>query len=225
MKPLSLAMLALALAGALSPLGAQNQSARYALRALEMAKGPDEVAHTVAIVGFEGQDQPRTWQILVAGENPNAPLREYMIQGENVSGPRLVERTPDIPNTPVLTTALRIDSADAFQISDDAAIVAGVGFDKLNYQLRWRGDDPEPSWMTTLIDVNGVEVGRVFVLAASGEVVHRDFKPVTASNANPPAPNANANRGSAAGDTEVSQRPPVALRPDFTNPRGSAKPR
>lgn len=165
---------------ALPQIGLRAQdSARAALGILEQRAGAAEAANVVAVVGFNGQSQPESWKILVKVNGNDQTLREYIVQKRQLLGPTSVRRTPelDLPRTPILLTALRIDSTEVFRIADDAAIANGVGFDRVSYQLRWRGNDPEPTWLATLIDSTGSATGSVYIGANSGQVTHQSFGP------------------------------------------------
>tara|TARA_R110002096_G_scaffold200639_1_gene384590 strand:+ start:2623 stop:3153 length:531 start_codon:yes stop_codon:yes gene_type:complete len=152
-------------------------NAREALQILERNTGQETISQVVAIVGFHGADQPNRWQILALDPANEGVLREYVIQNDTVTGPKSIPRQEgeDLPQTPVFLTSMKLNSTDVYQIADDQAIEAGVGFAKVNYQLRWRGNDPEPTWLATLLSSDNQVVGRIYVMAASGTVIHRDF--------------------------------------------------
>ena len=152
-------------------------TARGALTILEHQAGQAETANVVAIVGNNGQNQPAAWKLLVLDRGNNSQLREYTVQNQHLTGPIAIQRDPkvDLPTTPILLTSLRVDSEEAFRIADDAAIAAGVGFDAVNYQLRWRGNDAEPTWQTTLVNSQGQVAGTVYIAASSGKVMLQQF--------------------------------------------------
>ena len=169
--------------------GQPKATARQALQTLEKAIGTAAVAHVVGIVGFEGREQPESWQILVEVPQDDRILHEFVVRNSQLSGPRVLQRSEfkDLPQTPVLLASLKLDSREVFQIADDQAISAGVRFEKLNYQLRWRGNDSEPTWMATLLNAQNHAVGHVFITSASGKVVHTEFfKNQPTSSVGPP---------------------------------------
>ncbi|MFT5465002.1 MAG: hypothetical protein ACI8UO_000088 [Verrucomicrobiales bacterium] len=191
----------------LAGLRAQD-SARAALGILEQKAGGTEAANVVAVVGFNGKSQPVSWKILVKINGNDQILREYIVQKRQLLGPTVVQRTADVdlPKTPLLLSALRIDSPEAFRIADDVAIANGVGFDQVNYQLRWRGNDVEPTWLTTLIDSHGKTAGSIYVTANTGTVAHQNFSGATAvaQNARPP-------KGLTPVSANAAQGPPRAV--------------
>ncbi len=152
-------------------------SARNALQVLERHAGSTIAGNVVAVVGFHGAEQPIAWQILLLDTDDETPLREYIVQDQRVTGPNAIARGEgtDLPKTPVFLAAMKLDSPDVYQIADDQAIEAGVAFAKINYQLRWRGTDPEPTWMATLLTEDNREVGRVYIMSASGKVAFSQF--------------------------------------------------
>ncbi|MEM7014743.1 MAG: hypothetical protein AAF585_25060 [Verrucomicrobiota bacterium] len=153
-------------------------TARGALTILEHQVGAVETANVVAIVGFRGQNQPKSWAILVLDPQNNQQLKEYTVENQRLTaGPKIIPRDPkaDMPSTPVLLSSLAVDSSDAFRAADDMAIASGIAFDSINYQLRWRGNDSEPTWLTTLIDSRGKSVGSLYITSGTGKVLHHDF--------------------------------------------------
>lgn len=152
-------------------------TAREALQILERQTDKATISQAVTIVGIHGAEQPHRWQVLALDSENERVLREYVIENGSVTGPKSIPRVAgkDLPSTPIFLTSMKLDSTDVFQIADDQSIEAGVDFAKVNYQLRWRGNDPEPTWLATLLSAENVTVGRIYVMAASGTIVHRDF--------------------------------------------------
>ncbi len=169
---------------AVTPLGAQT-GARQALQTLERHAGEEVIGKMVAIVGFNGASQPEAWQILTLAPKNDAVLHEFIVRGKTVTGPKTIARQEgqDLPKLPVLLASMKLDSTDLYHLADDQAIEAGASFAKLNYQLRWRGNDPEPTWRATLLSANNQVVGQIYVMAASGTVMHREFGPQAAQAA------------------------------------------
>lgn len=186
--PLISLMLAVTLAS--QAVATAELSARRALQKLERENGPAAVANLVAIAGFHGQHQPGSWRLLTRHPKQPDVFYEFIVSEDGVRPPKVLDRkeTPDLPTIPLLLSALRIDSTDAFRIVDDEAIEAGIGFDRLHYQLRWRGNDPQATWLVTLLDVTGDTAGHLFLEATSGRVVKRQFPGLENSESNQPAP-------------------------------------
>ncbi|MEM0969323.1 MAG: hypothetical protein AAF191_18875 [Verrucomicrobiota bacterium] len=158
-----------------------QQSARSALGLFRENRGQASVDNIIAISGMQGMHQPVEWEILTRDLSSPDHFLRYQIQNGVVFGPHRQERKErrDLHPVPIVaSTTLGVDSQEVFQICDDLAISAGIGYDLINYQLQWRGADPEPTWLASLIDEhNQVIVGHIFVLADSGQVAHQQFFP------------------------------------------------
>ncbi|MEM1295574.1 MAG: hypothetical protein AAGH89_09430 [Verrucomicrobiota bacterium] len=155
-----------------------GMTAREALQVFERQTSKATITQTVAIVGLHGSEQPHRWRFLALDPENENLLREYVLENNTVTGPKSIPRVAgqNLPRTPIFLAAMKLDSTDVYQMADDEAIEAGVSFAKVNYQLRWRGNDPEPTWLATLLSAENAAVGRVYIMAASGTVVHRDFQ-------------------------------------------------
>ncbi len=186
--------------------------AREALEALERDKGPAVVTNVVGMVGFNGDDQPETWRLLVRDETTPEVLTEYIISGGKVTGQNSIPKTSatDLPEKPLIDAVWRVDSAEAYRIADDEAILAGISFVRLNYQLRFRGADPAPTWLLTFLDATGEDQGQVVIDAADGTIPFRNF-PGTAAVAQPSAPGPEP-----ASDSVPPGTTPVAAPPSTT---------
>jgi len=161
----------------LAGTAAAAPGARDAIRVLEEARGAAILSRVVALVGHHGDDQPVTWRILVAGLGPEDDFTEFEITEGAVAAERPWQRLPGdgLPEKPVLTGLLTVDSTQAYRIADDEAILAGVTLAKLHYQLRFRGHDPNPTWLVTVVDPAGTEVGEVVIDAHDGSIPYQDF--------------------------------------------------
>jgi hypothetical protein len=168
---------ALALALAAGSAAGAEPGARDALRVLEEARGAALLLRVVALLGWNGDDQPSAWRILVAGAAPGDDYTEFEVSGGAVTAERPWPRTPGdgLPEKPVLTGLLTVDSTQAYRIADDEAILAGVTLSKLHYQLRFRGHDPHPTWLVTVVDPAGATVGEVVIDAHDGTIPYQDF--------------------------------------------------
>jgi hypothetical protein len=169
-----------ALAGTIT---AGGSSALEALRVLESALGPQALGSLVAMAGFDGDDQPQTWRLLIKNETAPDVLQEYVVTGGKVTGSNLIKRADyaDLPDKPLLglAAAWGVDSPEAYRIADDEAILAGISFARLHYQLRFRGADRAPTWLLTFADAAGAEVGQVVIDSATGAIAYRHFPPAT----------------------------------------------
>ncbi|MEM7603628.1 MAG: hypothetical protein AAF357_19725 [Verrucomicrobiota bacterium] len=69
-----------------APVGAATGS-REAMRILEEQIGPHAVLNLVAIIGFDGDDQPDVWRLLCKDPRTEDIFQEFAVEGETLSGP------------------------------------------------------------------------------------------------------------------------------------------
>jgi hypothetical protein len=149
-------------------------------------------------------------------------LQEFVIAGGKLASHHEIRRAEhaDLPDKPLLTATLRVDSTEAYRIADDEAILAGISFARIHYQLRFRGADPAPTWLLTFVDAAGGEIGQVVIDSSDSSIPFRHF-PTTAPVAGAPvaATPAVAPEPAHASHHDYSSRP-GRLRNLFTGARG-----
>jgi len=204
------AVAGLALAGGEAVAG---PSARQALQVLEGAQGSQAVTNVVGIVGFNGNDQPDAWRLLVRDPANAEVLQEFVVAGGKLAGPNEIRRADhaDLPDKPLLGATLRVDSTEAYRIADDEAILAGISFVRLHYQLRFRGGDPAPTWLLTFVDAAGNEIGQVVIDSSDSSIPFRHF---------PTAPPLAATDGAASLAPSVTPEPAASERSDYSSRPG-----
>ncbi len=198
---------------------AGGAAAREALQVLEVSLGAQMIPNVVAMAGFNGDDQPEAWRILVKDAAIPDVLQEFVVSGGKVTSRNEIKRADytDLPDKSLLAGLWRVDSTEAYRIADDEAILAGISFVRLHYQLRFRGADPSPTWLLTFVDAAGGEQGQVVIDSGDGSIAYRNFPSV--ASADPAVTGAAVEPPAAPGNPVYSTRP-VRLRNLFTGGRG-----
>lgn len=131
--------------------------------------GLPEGQEVVGMTGFYGQDQPKQWLILAKNQSDGA-LTEYVVAGEKVAGKRKLHRLPNqaVPSIVVDRERLKVDSKIAFEIAEFQARQERVAYDSVHYQLRCREEMDEPVWAVNLLDPVGKSIGIHYISAESG---------------------------------------------------------
>lgn len=150
-------------------------TARKALELLVQSVPKEVSSQIVAIIGFNGTTEPDTWYFLA--RSPSGTLQEFQVRDGEIRGPRSLpaEEVPEGLNRPLPAGLLPVDSHDVARLIDDAVILEGVSFARIDYQLCWREKGPEPLWMATLVGAQGETLGHMFISAQSGQITHRAF--------------------------------------------------
>jgi len=174
-KPLILA-LALAVSGVPLPSAVAEDPqipAVSALRRVGTLHGDKYISKIVRMRGKGGQPQPREWWITVY--DPAAP---YLVHEFWVGDTRATDEGPNTDYYPVQTPPgfipaqnIKLDSVDAFEVLNQEANRAKIGFDSVNYFLRCREFSEEPVWTLQAINTKGASVGFVDLSAQTGKVL------------------------------------------------------
>jgi hypothetical protein len=147
-------------------------SALEAIQALQSRFGPDVCEVLVAIHGQQGQEQPEEWVVLTLNsQSPNlgqqfAVSRNGVVDKGVPPGLYPDETPPGFINR----SQVLIDSPYAFQVLQQAAVRAHVGFNSVNYTLVAKEYGKEPLWRLEPMDVKGRPVGQLDLSAKSGMI-------------------------------------------------------
>jgi len=155
-----------------------SDTARTAWQLFVQNIPPRVSSQVLAVLGFDGNTQPEIWRFLVPNPEEPGNILEYRVHDGVLLEPVPLpasEVPGDLLDRPLPANALTVDSHDVARVIDDAVILEGVQFSRLDYQLCWRSEGPEPIWMATLVGETGETLGHMFVSSVSGEVTHRAF--------------------------------------------------
>jgi hypothetical protein len=162
--------------GLVTPLLARDRGqvpARFGLQALEDRFGRPAVRQIVEMTGTAGDPQPLEWRVTATAPGRGDRLREFWIGDGRVTDEGLSDDFyPDrLPKGFLAIERIKLDSTQAFAMTEQVARDAGVGFDVINYKLHCREYSDEPVWTLTLLDREDTIVGSVHLSADSGRVL------------------------------------------------------
>ncbi len=143
------------------------------LRHLEKEFGRAAIERIAEMTGVGGVPQPEEWRVTTTDLRRADILHEFWI-GEN----RVTDEGtnddyyPDkLPKGFFKLGRVKLDSTQAFAMTEQVARDAGVGFDVINYKLHCREYSDEPVWTLTLLDRHEDIVGSVHLSADTGEML------------------------------------------------------
>ena len=157
----------------LSVQGAGQVPARAGLQQLEDKFGPAAVRRIVEMTGTAGDPQPQEWRVTAPAPGRGDLLREFWIGDQRVTDEGLSDDFyPDrLPKGFLALERVKLDSTQAFAMTEQVARDAGIGFDVINYKLHCREYSDEPVWTLTLLDREDTIVGSVHLSADSGKIL------------------------------------------------------
>lgn len=167
------ALLVLALIAPLSARDGGQVPARFSLRLLEDRFGRPAVNRIVEMTGTAGDPQPLEWRVTATAPGRSDLLREFRVGDGRVTdeGPRDDFYPDRLPKGFLAVERMKLDSTQAFAMTEQLAREAGVGFDVINYKLHCREYTDEPVWTLTLLDREDTLVGSVHLSADSGRLL------------------------------------------------------
>lgn len=147
--------------------------ARFGLQQLEDRFGRPAISQIVEMTGTAGDPQPQAWRVTAIAPGRTDLLREFWIGDDRVTDEGLSDDFyPDrLPKGFLALDRMKLDSTQAFAMTEQAARDAGVGFDVINYKLHCREYTSEPVWTLTLLDREETIVGSVHLSADSGRLL------------------------------------------------------
>jgi hypothetical protein len=152
-------------------------SAKSAVRTLDRLVTGSPSSRVVRVLGWNGQDQPEKWNILV--RDPRAPgtFHEFTIENRRMLARRAYQndQAGTLPTVVVPISSVALDSTDAFLVADREGKRAKVGFDTIHYELRSKVGGAGPVWYLELRDQEYRVVGRLEIRAGDGKVLRKQW--------------------------------------------------
>ena len=166
-------VLGLTLAVAPTTLATEPLPAQLGLRQLEEKFGRPAIRKIVEMTGTAGDPQPLEWRVTTIAPGRNDLLREFWIGDQRITEEGLSDDYyPDrLPKGFFSLERVKLDSTQAFTLTEKAAREAGIGFDVINYKLHCREYSDEPVWTLTLLDREDTIVGSMHLSADSGKTL------------------------------------------------------
>jgi len=147
--------------------------ARVGLQQLADRFGRAAVTQIVEMTGTAGDPQPLEWRVTTTAPGRTDLLREFWIGDGRVTDEGMSDDFyPDrLPKGFLALNRIKLDSTQAFAMTEQVARDAGIGFDVLNYKLHCREYSDEPVWTLTLLDREDTIVGSVHISADTGRLL------------------------------------------------------
>ncbi|MEO8205713.1 MAG: hypothetical protein ABI615_05995 [Chthoniobacterales bacterium] len=150
-----------------------DDTAYQALKVVKSERGEDILKNLVEMSGDAGDPQPNQWKMLFNDSTARNGVREIVVEKGAIAS----ERTPvrgftGVGDMPALKfPSWDVDSDKVFRLVESQALQNKVGFHRLDYTLRGRGDSAIPVWSVRLFDHMGASVGKMEVSAANGDII------------------------------------------------------
>lgn len=152
-------------------LPAQQQTAVPHVDQLQQRYGAVVVANLVEVRGEGGQPVPASWVFTSRDPVQNGSLTEYTVTNGEVVGAQRRRAPWREDRGAVGAERVRISPLRAFQIAEEMAVRAGVGYHSADFSLLGNGRTGNPEWQLTLRNDAGAEMGSLRISAVDGTVL------------------------------------------------------
>ncbi len=165
--------ISLAAASTLAARDTEQVPARLGLKQLADRFGRPAIRQIVEMTGTAGDPQPTEWRVTTIAPGRGDLLREFWIGNGRVADEGVDDDYyPNrLPKGYFALDRVKLDSTQAFAMTEQVARDAGIGFDLINYKLHCREYSDEPVWTMTLLDREETIVGSVHISADSGRML------------------------------------------------------
>lgn len=141
------------------------ETAKDTLSLLKGYRGALIAENVTTVRGHRGQDQPSVWEVATRMSDGE---RVFVIRNKQIIADTVYSSGGGVV---VDLRRLKIDSADVFRVANRLAVMAKVGFDSIDYELRAAPLGNSPLWIVHLRNFAGKDVGRLEVSGESAEVI------------------------------------------------------
>ncbi len=218
----------------LASVGAQDETpgvpALSAIHRLQERFGTDNFDRLFEMTGSSGDPQPTEWRVTAVHLLRSVELHEYWADGRRATDEGANEDyyPEKLPKGFFRLSRVKLDSTQAFAVTEQVARDAHIGFDSINYKLHGREYNDEPVWTLTLMNRDEEVIGSVHLSADSGDVLRTVWvrnrqgdrwrvQDSAAGNAPRPSPSVTGNRERPAGEPEPAPPPSSPRRSRFGN--------
>ncbi len=152
-------------------------TALEALATFEKSAGQAYQGRLVSISGENGGPQPGRWHIFARDVNDPRRLVHFVVERGQVGGPAALNdaRSRQIDTQVMVRNDLRIDSDRVFEVVNQMAVQARVGFDTIDYRLALHPRSRRATYDVQIKNRPGQVVGLISIDATSGQVVASRF--------------------------------------------------
>lgn len=139
-----------------------------------LALGDKYSGGIVEVTGRAGAPGPREWVILARNPDSNGKLHQVKVaRGQIVADTMSLNPVETLrsPSDFIAITSMQVDSDDAYAIAQKKAAACGASLGAVDYSLTARGKSVGPVWSLQCSDSNGRPLGKMEILARSGDVI------------------------------------------------------
>ena len=143
------------------------------LHRLQERFGAENFDRLFEMTGTTGDPQPTEWRVTAVHLLRSVELHEYWSDGRRTTDEGANEEyyPEKLPKGFFRLSRVKLDSTQAFAVTEQVARDARVGFDFINYKLHGREYSDEPVWTLTLLNRDEEVIGSVHLSADSGDVL------------------------------------------------------
>lgn len=135
------------------------------------------------VTGEGGSPNPAQWVLQAWNTEDPGTVHKLTVEGDqfisDVLSVNVFEATRKEINIPL--PSVQIDSGSAFKIAKAAAAANGKSLGRVNYTLTIRAKRTPPIWLLECFDEAGKRIGRLEILATSGDVIGGEGFPKSAN--------------------------------------------
>lgn len=138
-----------------------------------LALNPKYVGGIVDVTASGGTPEPKQWIILARDTSNQGVLHRLTVADGQVIA--------DVPSLNLVESmrqrvsidpqAVQVDSGDAYLVVEPIAAANGKIIGHVDYSLHQEASDTGPIWTLNCFDLNGVYIGKVNLLATTGNVL------------------------------------------------------
>lgn len=138
-----------------------------------LAIDPKYAEGIVLVVGKGGTPEPKQWIVVARDSDDQGTLHKITVEDGQVISDALSLNTYEAlrQNVNIDPTQVQVDSGDAFLAAEPIAAANQKIIGHVDYTLTIRGKDATPIWTLNCFDLNGGFLGKVILLATTGDVI------------------------------------------------------
>lgn len=138
-----------------------------------MAIDPKYVEGIVVVTGRGGSPEPGQWVVVARDTNDLGVLHKITVaDGQVISDVQSLNAYESFrQDVNINPQSVQVDSGQAYFIVQPMAAANEKIIGHVDYALTIRGKDSAPIWTLNCFDINGVYIGKVTMLATTGDVL------------------------------------------------------
>jgi len=139
-----------------------------------LALGEKYSGGILEVTGRSGSPAPREWVILARNPDSNGKLHQFKVAGGQIVADVMSLNPAETFRSSgdfISLASMQVDSGAAYMIAQKKAAACGASLGSVDYSLSARGKSVGPVWTLQCADSNGRPLGKIEILARSGDVI------------------------------------------------------